>query len=424
MSELLIKPKLDSVGEVIETKIDFFKEIHELQDIEERYEKQPEGVRRVLTVDGNAFGSCDTGYEIDGITFYFSEKRGNEILALVKSKGQEEYVIRAFRMSESDRQWKACPGYRTNGSGYLKGDEGHPSHHYVQSSKLDRRLYELIQMQPQASSEEKFKKGMYLPRIGKNGNPPEREEEFEFSEENVEFKSDKWKEVQNILQFMLQMQTVLGNENSSKGISSKDPIGQFCLHYAGEFEETKKIKAVYEELISVIGEEESKKISLEVLKDSKESRLKDFLDSYETTLRTFFTLSQQLVNEKMLKSNMVPEFSEATKRGEYMKGKIKIEEFNHVSPEGDHIVFAMASDERGRVYVDNVFDPSVPIDSYGTPSLKCNMGILVYKPIDYTAQTFGLPIVKFGNDWMNRYKDISSYWKNFEVVKRYKDFLK
>ena len=76
------------------------------------------------------------------------------------------------------------------------------------------------------------------------------------------------------------------------------------------------------------------------------------------------------------------------------------------------------------MYVDNVFDPSVPIDSYGTPSLKCNMGILVYKPIDYTAQTFGLPIVKFGNDWMNRYKDISSYWKNFEVVKRYKYFLK
>jgi len=135
--------------------------------------------------------------------------------------------------------------------------------------------------------------------------------------------------------------------------------------------------------------------------------------------------------EKMLKipAGMMPNFSISKRIDSYEKkdlqgegNPITIEEYEVKSPEGDRIIFAMAQDKKGRVYIDNVYSPEVGMSSYGTPAKICQMGILVYKPEDYNKQVFGISkYTKEADSY--KYTDISNFFANIDIIKKYKEEL-
>jgi len=88
----------------------------------------------------------------------------------------------------------------------------------------------------------------------------------------------------------------------------------------------------------------------------------------------------------------------------------------------DHLRFAMARDSKNRVYINDIYDPNVGIDSYGTPKKKTYFGMLVYKPEDYTDQTFFVPN-KYKVNLNADYTDISEYIGLQEPIKAYKQSL-
>lgn len=76
-------------------------------------------------------------YDIDGLNFRFFNLIDDNIGAIVKD---EDGIMktRAFRKSGSDHQFKSVPGMEE--FRYIKGWEGDPNNHYVQSGKLDPRV--------------------------------------------------------------------------------------------------------------------------------------------------------------------------------------------------------------------------------------------------------------------------------------------
>ena len=131
--------------------------------------------------------------------------------------------------------------------------------------------------------------------------------------------------------------------------------------------------------------------------------------------------------------SIVPDFSEDNIIDKYVKktNKIKgteididIEEYKVRSPEGDELVFAMAHDSEGRFYIDNIYDPNIGIDSYGTPKQIVNMGFLVYKPEDYSKQAYTISQdYKDGEDG-SKYKDINKLRMAIPIIKKYSESVK
>lgn len=128
----------------------------------------------------------------------------------------------------------------------------------------------------------------------------------------------------------------------------------------------------------------------------------------------------------MMESGFVPNFKQKA-IDKYIKtdgkSKINIEVFKNKSPEGDVLCWEMATDDKGRVYVDNIYDPSVGIDSYGTVKKKANMGMLVYKPEDYIKQSLSIP-EKYKKESGGVYVDISKLLEESIVIKKYKESKK
>ena len=124
---------------------------------------------------------------------------------------------------------------------------------------------------------------------------------------------------------------------------------------------------------------------------------------------------------------MVPDFNRKPD-ARYFKdnGNIRIEEFIASSDKGDNICWSMATDHQNRVYIDDIFTPDVPVDSYGTPSEKTNMGMLIYKPEDYASQNRGLPnkYVKERKADGDEYEDISDMFKAMPPVQKYMQALR
>jgi hypothetical protein len=80
----------------------------------------------------------------------------------------------------------------------------------------------------------------------------------------------------------------------------------------------------------------------------------------------------------------------------------------------------MAQDEFGRTYIDNIYDPRVGIDSYGTPKKKTNFGMLIYKPEDYSSQVTFVPPKYKKPIPDSQYIDISSLTELSLPVRMYK----
>lgn len=140
-------------------------------------------------------------YNIDGLDFRFFNLIDDNIGAIVKD---EDGIMktRAFRKSGSDHQFKSVPGMGRHR--WIKGCEGDPNNHYVQSGKLDPRVYEILS----DLSEKKTLRnnlGLEAPSlissIDKNRKSLSHKgwERFEFSEKQHEFKDEEWNRIRQHL---------------------------------------------------------------------------------------------------------------------------------------------------------------------------------------------------------------------------------
>jgi len=127
---------------------------------------------------------------------------------------------------------------------------------------------------------------------------------------------------------------------------------------------------------------------------------------------------------------MAPDFSEENVVNQYVKNKdrenpIYVEEYEVDDSEGDKLLFAMARDEKGNVYIDNIYDPRVGITNYGTMKKIANMGYLVYKPEDYyTMSTIGFPKDCREESLSDQdYVNINLLWKRIPLIKKYVEEL-
>lgn len=66
-------------------------------------------------------------------------------------------------------------------------------------------------------------------------------------------------------------------------------------------------------------------------------------------------------------------------------GPVQIEEFP-AEIDGRTVMWSMASDDEGRVWIENVYFPDSNISSYGNRSEVLDMGIMTSKPLDYRQQ--------------------------------------
>lgn len=313
-------------------------------------------------------------YNIDGLNFRFFNLIDDNIGAIVKD---EDGIIktRAFRKSGSDHQFKSVPGMEE--FRYIKGWEGDPNNHYVQSGKLDPRVYGILSdLSEKKTLRNNFKVGTAsLVSYIENRKSLSHKgwEKFEFSEKQHEFKDEKWNKMR---------------QNLTKDFKN--------------FMEIKQYGRTYDSSKMLSEEEYAKKFDERFVKNEK----------------LFSALER---------SGMVPDFNQKPD-ARYFKdnGNIRIEEFIASSDKGDNICWSMATDRQNRVYIDDIFTPDVPVDSYGTPSEKTNMGMLIYKPEDYASQNRGLPnkYIKERKADGNAYEDISDMLKAMPPVQKYMQALR
>lgn len=389
------------------------------KEIKGNLEKQPESVQKIYQERRDEF---KTFAKIDGKDFIFCDRNEKSILLLVKDEQlPEKWKTRVFRLSESDNQWKILPGMREDGHHFMKGEEDNPLHHYVQSAKLHKDMYKAISSLPESSVYRNNEE--YIPI--KNGR---FDNELEFKERYLELKNEKWRNYQNGAQAFLNTFMFFNDSRKQLGLESKwykttKKIGENNKAY-------RKIAESVETLFkNPLAEKEINDINKKrpgflfdlsrFSKDTYPECYKEFLKKYQEGINELFEWGFSFPIPK----TMIPDFSEKNITDSYKKGKISIEEYEVKSPEGDHLVFAMAYDEKGRVYIDNIYDPRVGMNDYGIPNEICQMGHLVYKPEDYNSQVFGIP-EKYQKPTDNyQYVDISALWENVPIVKNFKEEL-
>ncbi|KUK50176.1 MAG: hypothetical protein XD75_0028 [Parcubacteria bacterium 33_209] len=387
--------------------------------IEANLDDQPESVQKIYQERKNEF---KTFAKIKGVDFLFCDKSSDEILSLVRdNENKEKWKTRVFRFSKSDNQWKVLPGMRDDGYHFMKGEEDNPLHHYVQSAKLHKDMYKVISSLPESSVRNNNEECVPVEK-GRFNN------ELELKEKYLELKNEKWRNYQNGAQSFFGAFNFFNNSKKQLGLESEwykicKKTGKSNKHY-------KKIAESVEFLFNnSLAEKEINDINEKrpgfffdlsrFSKDDYPEHYKEFLNKYQEAVGELFEWGFSYP----IPETMIPDFSENKIIDSYKKGKISIEEYEVKSPEGDHLVFAMAHDEKGRVYIDNIYDPSIKMNDYGIPSEICQMGHLVYKPEDYDSQVFGIPEKYQKPTSSYQYVDISALWENISIVKNFKEEL-
>ncbi|HQV64713.1 MAG TPA: hypothetical protein PKZ56_00540 [Candidatus Paceibacterota bacterium] len=411
-------------GNLKESTTEKLPEIQEtINAIESHLDKQPQSVQDLFIGIKEKFYNIT---EIDGKKFMFTQLNGHSVLALVEDmQNPGIWKTRIFRFSGSDHQWKSLPGERGDGS-YMKGEEGNPFHHYVQSAKLHKDIYKLISNLPQKRNH--YPTMQYLPNPGINGEDPVYWEEFEFKEKYQTLKNKEWASYQDFCQrFFKAYDRFVVSSRGFKNFTLEGGLYQWVTR-AESIQEFKNIKNYLEEINN------SQKYS-ELLINSnltyfhlsnENPDLKKIAQVYDENISSYI--------EKCFKGRfpetMLPNFSDSSCIDRYQKNdlgndtenNIYIEEYKVDNIEGDELVFAMAYDGKGRVYIDNIYDPRVGISDYGIPEEIVQMGHLVYKPEDYPQQaSFGFPKKYIGD--IESYVDINALWQNIPVINNFKKEL-
>jgi mRNA-degrading endonuclease HigB of HigAB toxin-antitoxin module len=418
-----------------------------LNSVKSHVKEQPASIQQMIERGILAENEFSKITNINNQNFIFSKINGNTVITLVQDKeNPNKYKTRIFRFSGSDHQWKSLAGIRLDGS-YMKGDEKNPLHHYVQSSKLHKDIYQILENLPQEKS--KYEVENFLPREGVNDitrNAPW--EEFEFKENIQTLKNKEWASYQKFCQDVYKHYSLFV---SAAGTLSCDLNGKLykSLIALETIQEFKNIKTVLEEANNnnpnnpFLRENRTiflKKLSkLHYLSNgSSDSSLaaKKIIETYNKNVESY--IEKSFITSPP--ETMIPNFSPKNCIDKYTKEGLKegddiihVEEYEVNSPEGDKLIFAMAYDDKGRVYIDNIYDPRVGINDYGIPEQITQMGFLIYKPDDYISQVeFGFP-KKYLKEKNNRkihtginasiYTDINALWRNIPIIKKYRDEL-
>lgn len=374
--------------------------------------------------------------EIGGNIWLFSDVYKNGVIALVNSEENPDiYRPRFFRVSGSDHQFKVHPGLRERLSklfpgDLMKGDESSPEHHYVQSNKLHPDIIIALQSLSVSNNNDYFgpRISEFLPeRLSRNPFLSNRQEDFTFSEEQVDIKDQDWKMLKGLMveNFNLYSEISVSNNYNVAQLNElvnkikKSTLRKMNIISSQDF-------SVLEQLYQNLSPEDKVK-SLRHLKNSKTSSVtqKSFVDNigtlFSNTVERMMTYDGSL-DVVMEKTHFVPDFSQPPVRTyQLSQGEIVVEEYDQVSSSGDHLRWAMARDKKGRVFINNIYDPREKIDDYGTPHRKANFGLLVYKTEDYQSQTTFIKD-KYKKE-SGDYSDISLLMETQYPIKKYKEAL-
>lgn len=171
------------------------------KSIQSNQNEQPGSVKNLFkniengSLEQNVFSDA---YEIKGKKFLFTKKpAGTEsyVFFLVQdTNNPKKWKSRGFNFSNSDHQYKLIAGNRKSGS-VMKGEESNPLHHYVQSGKIDKEIYKVL------DNIQKGEPGQTL--AGLDNNLPggfmgeiQFQDEFELKENFLELKNPEWNKFQ------------------------------------------------------------------------------------------------------------------------------------------------------------------------------------------------------------------------------------
>lgn len=409
-----------------------------LKNIEKHITDQPKSIKDMFHNTEIDFSQIfQTVEKIGDKEFIFSGVIENSdyidsVISLVKEPNSNRYFTRVFRYSGSDNQWKCLPGIRKDGS-YMKGYEKNSSHHYVQSAKLHPDVYLALENLSRINVE--FDPIEYLPKEGPEG---KYMEEFNFKENYIEFEDPKWNYQQRMCRIVFDAYNYYVAGSDRKRDYSLD--GHFYkmvtgwsefLNKRGVEEESNVFERIKTGLEKVNKDPEYSKILkgttlYSLINSSKNSELKNFVEEYDKSISEWVL---RVFGGNRLTESMNPDFSLEKRVNSYTKNlnrknPIYVEEYEVNSLEGDKLIFAMAKDKEGNVYIDNIYDPRVDITDYGTMGKIAQMGYLVYKPEDYKEQAdIGFPKECVGNSRLFQYVNINKLWRKIPLIKRYEKEL-
>jgi len=399
--------------------------------VQENKEIQPNSVKELLkkieegSIESDIFSDA---YEIKGQKFLFAKMHPSEgsVFCLAQDKNNpKKWKSRGFHFSNSDHQFKLTAGGRKGGE-TMKGEESNPLHHYVQSGKISKDIYKIFgNIIRTKDGEHIVDLEENLPRLG-----GKFEDEFELKENFLELKNPEWNKFQMECQKFYNGAYKNLVQNPLKQPKNKSLQNKEENYY--RFDE------FLDNNPSIID------FNIEALRAKKKEIIKnmensEFKNPSQRILNQILSVYSELVGiyireqfQKPMPNSMLPDFSKSKMIDSYKKwdtssqdkkDHITIEEYGVKSPEGDDIIFAMAYNEAGQVYIDNIYDPSVGINDYGIQAKIVNMGHLVYKPEDYKDQTLG--ISKEDRKTVNKlYDDITPLFENIPIIANYTAELK
>jgi len=430
--EVLLSHKKQPVVENVDSKIDLEEKSSQEIIADINFSEQSKATQEAIEKYGPLFTERII---LDGKNFLgFLDKKGEDgryVFLVNSDEHPDVYKIREFRLSGSDHQIKSLPGMRDFEMGiYLKGNEDDPNHHYVQSAKIDPRLYQFLQDMPIAKKDslsDKQKVNLqnnYLVErdsIMYNQDDGAHAEDFSFSEEQVQYKDQRWNEIKSKL---------LGfeglNQRLNKYAQGERPETFFNDFNTMKMSDDPEIAERKTELVKWINKGEEKKKKGEITQQFFLDKVYDRVKKFEKEMAPIMAekLIRTRIFNQMEEAGMIPDFTEQPV-AIYNKGDIVVEEFDAISSKGDIMRWAMAEDKKGRVYIDNIYDPTVGIDDYGTPKKKLNMGMLVYKPEDYNNQIehipkqYVKPVIDNNGKNNDTYSDINDYISQQYPIQKY-----
>lgn len=395
-----------------------------LGEIKRNINNQPENIRDLFSNnEAEILKSIYKTIELDGKTYAFSYNISGTVYSLVKENGSNEYKMVFFRLSDSDNQFKSLPSYRKDGRHFSKGEEDNPRHHYVQAAKINPKIYDIISNSP-ANSDISNPNIVNITKY-----IPVEEGRYQ---DLVDFK-------ENFYEFR--------NQESKIALEQAEKIykkGFEDLHRLRARSLGRQITKIQSELTteqkntinSILGNSKDGQRVRDILNDQTLTLdrlfavLKNFPDRYPAGVREIADIVKSVIYKKSekfaeeTKLPFEPTFTEQPIKT-YKKGSISIEEYLTITPEGDEIIFAMALDANGRVYVDNVYSRNARITKYGTYDPIVNVGLMVYKPEDYEVQTLGIDPKYLRQEGVDIGKvDMADYLAKIPIINRYRQILK
>lgn len=297
----------------------------------------------------------------------------------------------------------------------MKGEEDNTLHHYVQSAKLDKDMHVLLSQLPDGFISYGENYSQYIPHKERY------REEFEFKEDYLELKDPQWEKYQKWTQAVYKIYMTYNKSNIDLNLDKS--FYMFAKRNA-ELAPSGEIKECFEGVAEAL-ENYKGRLSGEVNLNSeeyqKEESFRIFVGKYKENVSKLLDILIKCPCPK----DMIPDFSKSNMVDAYVKEDIMIEEYEVKSQKGDNLIFAMAYDKEGRVYIDNIYDPRAGMNDYGVYDKICQMGYLVYKPEDYQDNTFGIPdeYKHEAGGYVNDYVDINDYFGKIPIIKKYREEL-